>query len=114
MCTIVSAPLADVLARAALFMALHAGLRCALLALKSCVAEMGDLHAEVMLSVVLPAATDILLGYHSEEGWTAAIHLLTGHYGLEVEVSFTAHCPAPAHDLSLTCSRQSDAGLAVP
>ena len=33
------------------------------------------------------AATDILLGYHSEEGWTAAIHLLTGHYGLEVEVS---------------------------
>lgn len=33
------------------------------------------------------AATDILLGYHSEEGWTAAIHLLTGHYGIEVEVS---------------------------
>ena len=33
-----------------------------------------------------PAATDILLGYHSEEGWTAAIHLLTGHYGIEVEV----------------------------
>lgn len=32
------------------------------------------------------AGTDILLGYHSEEGWTAAIHLLTGHYGLEVEV----------------------------
>ncbi len=32
------------------------------------------------------AATDILLGYHSEEGWTAAIHLLTGHYGIEVEV----------------------------
>ncbi|CAK0741175.1 hypothetical protein CVIRNUC_001305 [Coccomyxa viridis] len=31
------------------------------------------------------ATTDILLGYHSEEGWTAAIHLLTGHYGLEVE-----------------------------
>ncbi|KAK9917370.1 hypothetical protein WJX75_003623 [Coccomyxa subellipsoidea] len=31
------------------------------------------------------ASTDILLGYHSEEGWTAAIHLLTGHYGLEVE-----------------------------
>ncbi|CAL5223632.1 g6176 [Coccomyxa viridis] len=31
------------------------------------------------------ASTDILLGYHSEEGWTAAIHLLTGHYGIEVE-----------------------------
>ena len=42
------------------------------------------------------AATDILLGYHSEEGWTAAIHLLTGHYGIEVEVCsgcipFSAH-----------------------
>lgn len=29
------------------------------------------------------ASTDILLGYHSEEGWTAAIHLLFGHYGAE-------------------------------
>ena len=37
-------------------------------------------------AVMCCAATDILLGYHSEEGWTAAIHLLTGHYGLEVEV----------------------------
>lgn len=34
------------------------------------------------------AATDILLGYHSEEGWTAAIHLITNHYGQEVEVSW--------------------------
>ena len=25
--------------------------------------------------------TDILLGYHSEEGWTAALHLLSYHYG---------------------------------
>ena len=33
------------------------------------------------------ATTDILLGYHSEEGWTAAIHLITSHYGSEVEVS---------------------------
>ena len=32
------------------------------------------------------SGTDILLGYHSEEGWTAAIHLVTGHYGAEVEV----------------------------
>ncbi|KAL3131288.1 hypothetical protein ABBQ38_000581 [Trebouxia sp. C0009 RCD-2024] len=31
------------------------------------------------------ASTDILLGYHSEEGWTAAIHLITHHYGSEVE-----------------------------
>ena len=29
------------------------------------------------------ASTDIFLGYHSEEGWTAAIHLLTGHYNVE-------------------------------
>lgn len=36
------------------------------------------------------ASTDILLGYHSEEGWTAAIRLITAHYGSEVEVSF---CP---------------------
>lgn len=31
------------------------------------------------------AGTDILLGYHSEEGWTAAIRMLTRHYGYEVE-----------------------------
>ncbi len=35
---------------------------------------------------IIIAVTDILLGYHSEEGWTAAIHLFTGHYGYEVEV----------------------------
>ena len=29
------------------------------------------------------ASTDVFLGYHSEEGWTAAIHLLTGHYNVE-------------------------------
>lgn len=31
------------------------------------------------------ASTDILLGYHSEEGWTAAIRLITNHYGSETE-----------------------------
>jgi len=31
------------------------------------------------------ASTDILLGYHSEEGWTAAIHLLLKHYGAEAD-----------------------------
>ena len=41
----------------------------------------------------LIAGTDILLGYHSEEGWTAAIHLLTGHYGLEVEVRTSMQNP---------------------
>ncbi|PRW20451.1 Chloroplast envelope membrane [Chlorella sorokiniana] len=29
--------------------------------------------------------TDILLGYHSEEGWTATLHILSGHYGVEAE-----------------------------
>lgn len=29
----------------------------------------------------------LLCRYHSEEGWTAAIKLLLGHYGSEVEVS---------------------------
>lgn len=29
------------------------------------------------------ASTDVFLGYHSEEGWTAAIHLVTGHYNFE-------------------------------
>ncbi|KAK9808357.1 hypothetical protein WJX73_005703 [Symbiochloris irregularis] len=31
------------------------------------------------------ASTDILLGYHSEEGWTAAIRMLTRHYGYDVD-----------------------------
>ena len=30
--------------------------------------------------------TDTLLGYHSEEGWTALLKLLSGHYGVESEV----------------------------
>ena len=35
---------------------------------------------------IIIAVTDILLGYHSEEGWTAAIRMLTSHYGYETEV----------------------------
>lgn len=27
-----------------------------------------------------------MLGYHSEEGWTAALRLLSSHYGMEAEV----------------------------
>lgn len=30
-------------------------------------------------------ATDTLLGYHSEEGWTSALHLVSGHYGLAAQ-----------------------------
>ena len=48
----------------------------------------GNFMPSKLSCVGVPAATDILLGYHSEEGWTAAIHLLTGHYGLDVEVGF--------------------------
>ena len=29
---------------------------------------------------------DILLGYHSEEGWASAINLFANHYGYEIEV----------------------------
>jgi hypothetical protein len=29
-------------------------------------------------------ATDIFLGYHSEEGWKALAHVVTSYYGLEV------------------------------
>lgn len=54
--------------------------------------------------VGVPAATDILLGYHSEEGWTAAIHLLTGHYGLDVEVGFPT-CILPLRMILSGCPR---------
>ena len=37
-------------------------------------------------SPLSPPAPDILLGYHSEEGWTATLRILSGHYGLEAEV----------------------------
>ena len=31
--------------------------------------------------------TDILLGYHSEDGWTATLRIFSRHYGLEAEVT---------------------------
>lgn len=37
-----------------------------------------------------PAPADILLGYHSEEGWTAFLRIFSGHYGLEAEVRLPA------------------------
>ena len=36
---------------------------------------------------IIIAVTDILLGYHSEEGWTATIRLIAMHYGWELDVS---------------------------
>ncbi len=59
------------------------------------------------------ASTDILLGYHSEEGWTAAIRLITNHYGSEVEVSMRAWaypvfaCKFPLTD-ALCCNSISE------
>ena len=35
---------------------------------------------------IIILVADILMGYHSEEGWTAAIELLTEHYNAEVSV----------------------------
>ena len=34
---------------------------------------------------IIILATDTLLGYHSEEGWTAALTLMSRHYGLSAE-----------------------------
>ncbi|NJR42112.1 MAG: hypothetical protein HC767_05110 [Akkermansiaceae bacterium] len=35
---------------------------------------------------ILILAADVLMGYHSEEGWTAGIELLSDHYMVEVGV----------------------------
>lgn len=37
---------------------------------------------------ILILAADVLMGYHSEEGWTAGIELLSEHYMVEVGVCF--------------------------
>ena len=46
-------------------------------------------HARLLRAPTHPRSTaaDILLGYHSEEGWTATLRLFSGHYGLEAEAS---------------------------
>lgn len=35
---------------------------------------------------ILILAADVLMGYHSEEGWTAGIEILSEHYMVEVGV----------------------------
>lgn len=50
---------------------------------------------------ILILAADVLMGYHSEEGWTAGIELLSEHYMVEVGVclplsSRIATCPFSA------------------
>jgi len=68
--------------------------------------SLGNFMPSKLSCVGVPAATDILLGYHSEEGWTAAIHLLTGHYGLDVEVGFPT-CILPLRNDSVWLSEMS-------
>lgn len=46
-------------------------------------------------AVILTA--DILLGYHSEEGWASFINLFTRHYGYEVEVGGQSLVGGTAH-----------------
>lgn len=43
--------------------------------------------ADTAKAFLIILGTDILLGYHSEEGWTAALTLLSGHYGWHAEKS---------------------------
>lgn len=43
---------------------------------------------------ILILAADVLMGYHSEEGWTAGIELLSEHYMVEVGVCFCSLPPA--------------------
>ena len=67
------------------------------------------LHARWLTRSCCCTATDILLGYHSEEGWTAAIHLLTKHYGVEVEVGFSSYVSflhVEAHEPSSPCLKE--------
>ena len=35
---------------------------------------------------ILILTADVLMGYHSEEGWTASLELLADHYTIEVPV----------------------------
>ena len=53
-----------------------------------------SVYLMMMVALNLPG-TDILLGYHSEEGWTAALRLLSSHYGMEAQVSFGTEMKNP-------------------
>ena len=44
--------------------------------------------AACSFTMALPAPVQWCLpGYHSEEGWTATLRILSGHYGMEAEAS---------------------------
>lgn len=42
--------------------------------------------ADTAKAFLIILITDILLGYHSEEGWTAFLRIASRHYGVEPEV----------------------------
>lgn len=46
-----------------------------------------SLPADTAKAFLIILVTDTLLGYHSEEGWTAAAQLFTQHYGFHPSVS---------------------------
>lgn len=52
---------------------------------------------------ILILAADVLMGYHSEEGWTAGIELLSEHYMVEVGVRPPLRPPAVELRSALTC-----------
>ena len=43
--------------------------------------------------------------YHSEEGWTAAIRLILGHYGAEVEVRKLLKLVCYSYGVPRLCAR---------
>lgn len=49
---------------------------------------------------ILILAADVLMGYHSEEGWTASLELLAEHYTIEVPVRLSTRAFLCALQLS--------------
>ncbi len=41
--------------------------------------------SDIAKAVGIILIADTMLGYHSEEGWTGFIELVTGHYGIELD-----------------------------
>lgn len=54
-------------------------------ALFNTLSRLFDGLSDIAKAVLIILIADTLLGYHSEEGWTALIELLVGHYGFEAE-----------------------------
>jgi hypothetical protein len=60
---------------------------------------------------ILILAADVLMGYHSEEGWTAGIEILSEHYMIEVGVRF---CPSlqPCAEVLVAALKQQQSSCA--